>query len=257
MSNIQLVPAFLPVLDGIDVLVEPNALLQQRPVSEADVSSSCTTPTPSVPRLSTPDTEADDYEAEADKWDNLPPSKRPSSRSETAKVPAARSASSKSNPKVTGTTATTAATMNAGGAAKKRHKRNLERNRIAASKCRQRKKQWQGSLERHKIELENRYKALHSESIDLFEEIAQLKNLVMAHATCKDVNIEGWIRSEADNFVRRMSTAHRQHQHQKVTLPPQTTTSAPKAGVTASVSMAQLQEEPTTDAPMSSTPGSF
>lgn len=93
------------------------------------------------------------------------------------------------------------------GTADKRRRRKLERNRAAASKCRQRKKEWQDGLERKKIELESRYKSLHSEVKELMEEVAQLKNFVMAHAACNDANIDDWIRNEADSFVRRMSGA--------------------------------------------------
>ncbi|KAF1732552.1 Transcription factor atf21 [Beauveria bassiana] len=91
------------------------------------------------------------------------------------------------------------------GTADKRRRRNLERNRAAASKCRQRKKRWQEGLESKKIALESRYKALHIETKDLMEEVAILKNIVIAHAVCDDANIDDWIRNEADNFVRRMS----------------------------------------------------
>ncbi|KAJ4146878.1 hypothetical protein LMH87_001437 [Akanthomyces muscarius] len=91
------------------------------------------------------------------------------------------------------------------GTADKRRRRKLERNRAAASKCRQRKKEWQDGLERKKIALETTYKALRSETKDLMEEVAQLKHLVMGHAACGDANIDNWIRNEAGNFVRRMS----------------------------------------------------
>jgi len=47
-----------------------------------------------------------------------------------------------------------------------------------------------------------------AEEQNLMEEVAQLKNFVMAHAACNAANIDDWIRNEADSFVRRMSGAH-------------------------------------------------
>ncbi|KAM3550369.1 hypothetical protein MY1884_008280 [Beauveria asiatica] len=198
------------MLAGTNLSIDPGALLQrqqhqyqQQPLFEGDTSSSRTTSTSSVPRLSTPDTEVDedDPDEEAEEDDT---SKKPNTRSKT-KMPAASKT----------TTATTSSTRSkrggagaAVGAADKRRKRNLERNRAAASKCRQRKKQWQDGLEHKKMELETRYKALHGEAKNLMEEVAQLKNFVMAHAACNDANIDDWIRNEADSFVRRMSGAH-------------------------------------------------
>lgn len=83
-----------------------------------------------------------------------------------------------------------------------RRTRNLERNRVAATKCRRRKNQWQAGLESKKSELESRFRALRGETEALAEEVAQLKHLVMAHAFCNDANIDGWIQNQADNLPR-------------------------------------------------------
>ncbi|KAM3536973.1 Cyclic AMP-dependent transcription factor ATF-7 [Beauveria bassiana] len=64
----------------------------------------------------------------------------------------------------------TAITINMVNASDRRA-RNLERNRIAATKCR-RRKNWQDSLERKKNELKSRYKALYHETEKLAEEVA-------------------------------------------------------------------------------------
>lgn len=80
--------------------------------------------------------------------------------------------------------------------------RNLERNRIAATKCRRRRNEWQRNLERKKTELENSYKALRTETTDLIEEVAKLKHFVLAHASCNDANIDNWIVYQADKFVK-------------------------------------------------------
>ncbi|EGX87791.1 activating transcription factor 7a [Cordyceps militaris CM01] len=198
-------PGLSAMLAGTNLSIDPVALLhqhnQEQPLFEKDTSSSRTTSTSSVPRLSTPDTENDDDKSEKED-DDTP--QNPKTRSKT-KMPAA-STRSKTNAAPTKSKRGGAAT----GTADKRRKRNLERNRAAASKCRQRKKQWQDGLERKKMELESRYKSLHAEVKDLMEEVAQLKNFVMAHGACNDANIDDWIRNEADSFVRRMSAAQMQ-----------------------------------------------
>lgn len=176
--------------------MDPGALSQLQPLFESHTASSRTTYASSVTRLSaldTPETENNDVSEE--EQDDTP--KKPITRSKTKLSSRSRTAAASSESKRGGATTT--------GTADKRHRRNLERNRAAASKCRQRKKQWQDALERKKIALESRYKALHSETEDLMEKVAQLKNFIMAHAVCGDANIDNWIRNEAGNFVRHMS----------------------------------------------------
>ena len=199
------------MLAGTNLSIDPGALLQQPPVFETDTASSRTASTSSVPRLSTPDTpETEDdgsSEEEEDDNDHKTTPKKPASRSKAKMPTKSRTATSSSKSKKGSATTATASVD-------KRRRRNLERNRAAASKCRQRKKQWQDGLERKKIELESRYKSLHSEVKELMEEVAQLKNFVMAHAACNDANIDDWIRNEADSFVRRMSGAQMQQNAQ-------------------------------------------
>lgn len=209
MNSDQFDHGLSAMLEGSNFPIEPGALLQQ-PL-DTDTASSRTTSSSSVPRLATPDTEHEDEEDFVDEDDEDLTPKKPNTRARNGKMPtktktATTSTSPAKTTKAASKKATSRATPGKTGVAEKRRKRNLERNRAAASKCRQRKKQWQDGLERRKTDLESRYKALHRESKDLMEEVAQLKNLVMAHAGCNDANIDDWIRSEADSFVRRMST---------------------------------------------------
>lgn len=81
--------------------------------------------------------------------------------------------------------------------------KNLERNRIAASKCRQKKKEWMVDLEEHKDVLESRHKTLRAEYFQLLEEVTAIKNELMAHAKCRDPNINFWIEKEALKYVER------------------------------------------------------
>ena len=87
-------------------------------------------------------------------------------------------------------------------------KRNkyLERNRLAASKCRQKKKQWVGSLEAKKAELEKENNRLQNDYSALVNQVNQLKNDLMVHANCGDTNINSWIETEARRFVQRSTS---------------------------------------------------
>lgn len=106
-----------------------------------------------------------------------------------------------------------------------RRDRFLERNRIAASKCRQKKKVWVHDLEGTKQELESLNNSLHHEHNALVSELTRMKNMLMSHASCHDPNIDQWIDNEARRFVQntadRFSTmkahepASRVHRHSK------------------------------------------
>lgn len=78
----------------------------------------------------------------------------------------------------------------------------LERNRIAASKCREKKKMFVSDLEETKINLENRHAQLQLEYNGLLGEVTVLKHRLMAHAKCGDPNIDSWLASEARRFVQ-------------------------------------------------------
>ncbi|KAG6018702.1 hypothetical protein E4U41_003653 [Claviceps citrina] len=92
-------------------------------------------------------------------------------------------------------------------AAKKptRRERSLERNRVAASKCRKRKKAWTEKLEEKKSGLEAMHSELQSQYLSLLQESSHLKNHLITHAGCHDPNIDVWINNEASKYVRRLS----------------------------------------------------
>ncbi|KAF6817350.1 bZIP transcription factor [Colletotrichum sojae] len=83
-------------------------------------------------------------------------------------------------------------------------KRNkfLERNRVAASKCRQKKKEWVSDLQETKQNLENQHAALQMEYNGLVDEVTRMKNELMSHANCNDTRINLWLESEARRFVQ-------------------------------------------------------
>jgi hypothetical protein len=82
-------------------------------------------------------------------------------------------------------------------------KRNnfLERNRAAASKCRQKKKEWTSDLEQTKMELETHNAQLRAEFNNLQGEVSRARGLLMTHASCHDTNIDKWIENEAKRYV--------------------------------------------------------
>lgn len=84
----------------------------------------------------------------------------------------------------------------------RRRRKFLERNRIAASKCREKKKQYVSELEETKIELEAQHTQLQMEANALIAEISTLKHRLMAHAKCNDANIDRWLNNEARRFVQ-------------------------------------------------------
>ncbi|KHN93716.1 transcription factor ATF2 [Metarhizium album ARSEF 1941] len=87
---------------------------------------------------------------------------------------------------------------------KYRRQRSLEKNRVAASKCRKRKKQWTETLEQKKSGLESVHRELQSEYTELLQESSKLKNFLITHASCQDPNIDTWIKNEASKYVRNL-----------------------------------------------------
>lgn len=78
----------------------------------------------------------------------------------------------------------------------------LERNRVAALKCRKKKKGFVQDLEEQCAELETTHHALQAEAQGLMSELNSMKNYLMDHASCNDPRIDNWLDSEAQRFVR-------------------------------------------------------
>ncbi|GME44819.1 Transcription factor Jun [Neofusicoccum parvum] len=74
----------------------------------------------------------------------------------------------------------------------------LERNRVAAHKCRQKKKEWMVQLDNDFRDLSARHKFLQAELQVLNHTLFELKNMMFQHADCKFGPIDQFIRSEAE-----------------------------------------------------------
>lgn len=78
-----------------------------------------------------------------------------------------------------------------------KRRRFLERNRVAASKCRQKKKAWMQDLENEAREAQSLSKQLRACVNVLKEEVLQLKNELLKHNTCECVPIRQYLSNEA------------------------------------------------------------
>jgi len=82
-----------------------------------------------------------------------------------------------------------------------KRKNFLERNRVAALKCRQRKKQWLANLQ-SKVEIySTENDALSSTVTQLREEIVNLKTLLLAHKECPVSQAQGLQGTAMNNFL--------------------------------------------------------
>ncbi|KAL7930451.1 hypothetical protein V8C35DRAFT_157623 [Trichoderma chlorosporum] len=79
-----------------------------------------------------------------------------------------------------------------------------QRNRVAASKCRLKKKEKVDELKEMKSSLEARNNALHMEYQRLRQEIGRVKSDLIHHTDCNDPNINRWVENEAKGYVEKL-----------------------------------------------------
>ena len=77
----------------------------------------------------------------------------------------------------------------------------LERNRVAASKCRQKKKEWTQNLENRARELQKNNNMLRMNVESLRQEILFLKGEMLKHSNCDCDQIQVFMKSGASNFL--------------------------------------------------------
>lgn len=76
----------------------------------------------------------------------------------------------------------------------------LERNRVAAHKCRQKKKEWVTKLDEEVRELSSRNKYLRAETDLLNNALFEMKNLIFKHTDCHFAPIDDFIAGEAQKL---------------------------------------------------------
>ena len=77
----------------------------------------------------------------------------------------------------------------------------LERNRVAASKCRQKKKEWTQNLENRARDLHKNNNMLRMNVESLRQEILFLKGELLKHSSCGCEQIQSFIKSGTNNFL--------------------------------------------------------
>lgn len=79
-----------------------------------------------------------------------------------------------------------------------------QRNRVAASKCRQKKKVKVDELKEKLARLEAQNNDLRKEFQTLREEVGKVKSDLINHTECHDSNINRWVENEAKGFVKKL-----------------------------------------------------
>ncbi|EEB06678.1 transcription factor Atf21 [Schizosaccharomyces japonicus yFS275] len=85
-----------------------------------------------------------------------------------------------------------------------KRRRALERNRIAASKCRQKKKQWTQELEATARSASEQSRSLKLLVSQLKDEVLNLKNQLLAHQNCSCEGIRRYLSSEAQGIMSQV-----------------------------------------------------
>jgi hypothetical protein len=80
-------------------------------------------------------------------------------------------------------------------------KSHLEKNRVAAEKCRQRRKEYTVGLIAHASDLSSKNKALKADQAMLREQVLNLKNEVLRHAGCGSWAIDKYVERCAGNLL--------------------------------------------------------
>ncbi|KAI9029785.1 hypothetical protein CLU79DRAFT_716410 [Phycomyces nitens] len=96
-----------------------------------------------------------------------------------------------------------------GDDAEEQRKKFLERNRVAAFKCRQKKKKWMQNLETHAEQVTNQNKELQTIVAQLREESIFLRNQLLAHGNCDCPAVQSYLRQSS----AQLDTNSRLHYH--------------------------------------------
>ncbi|CEP07994.1 hypothetical protein [Parasitella parasitica] len=83
---------------------------------------------------------------------------------------------------------------------KKHRKKLLEKNREAAYRCRQKKKQWINSLEERSQTAETKNRELQDLVLQLREESIYLRNLLLTHGNCECDVVQAYLRRTSEQL---------------------------------------------------------
>ncbi|KAH0602769.1 uncharacterized protein H6S33_008419 [Morchella sextelata] len=89
----------------------------------------------------------------------------------------------------------------------KRRKKFLERNRVAASKCRQKKKLWMQKLEENARNAQLSAKNLREQVTALKDEMLNLKGMLLKHTGCGCPQIQTYLENEAAKVAQAAQTS--------------------------------------------------
>ena len=90
----------------------------------------------------------------------------------------------------------------AGQLSEDRRNKFLERNRLAASKCRQKKKEWSNDLEDQARRLQGEKDGLSSLANLLKEEILWLKGEMLKHSTCDCTQVRSYLKEQVGTIAK-------------------------------------------------------
>lgn len=102
--------------------------------------------------------------------------------------------------------------------AEHKRKKFLERNRLAASKCRSKRKDWTMALERSSNELMLTHNKLVAEFEALKAERDCLKTQLMMHKSCNDGPVQTWLQMEAERAVESLRGSQPMSRNNSVSL---------------------------------------
>ncbi|KAF8425107.1 hypothetical protein EV426DRAFT_532116 [Tirmania nivea] len=91
--------------------------------------------------------------------------------------------------------------MDEQGTLEAKRRRFLERNRVAASKCRQKKKEWMQNLEETARTAQNNSRYLQAAVVQLKDELLHLKQELLKHHGCDCTQIRTYLMQEAEKVV--------------------------------------------------------
>ncbi|KAI8983979.1 hypothetical protein BDF20DRAFT_857295 [Mycotypha africana] len=122
-----------------------------------------------------------------------------------ATAPTANTAATATSPKSNTSTASSNTSIPSTATAKQQRKRLLEKNREAASRCRQKKKRWVNGLEERSQIAQAKNEELQGQIKQLREESIYLRNLLLTHGNCNCEVVQTYLRRTSEQLSNKVS----------------------------------------------------